>query len=253
MTAAHLAEEFYRINPWKERSHNSKHDRRETAPSTKPTPVVNRTDQTSGQHRQSPQRTQSQTQDSNRVPTCYSCGEKGHKKPDCPKSVRRLRSPQPKVSSLYVSGKIGDVECSKMVIDSGATQTTVHPNLVPKALYTEDSIIVQLADGSPKECPLAKVWLHLGERSIQHEVAVLKTGSDDAILGLDLHLHKYLLQLEEEQTAAQTTVNPVRITRKQAAENAEQERLDDAATAESGAKPVDLSEILNLSSWITRN
>ena len=56
-----------------------------------------------------------------------------------------------------MKGKIGDVECSKMVIDSGATQTTVHPNLVPKAQYTGDSILVHLADGSPMECPLAKV------------------------------------------------------------------------------------------------
>jgi len=132
-----------------------------------------------------------------------------------------------------------------MVIDSGATQTTVHPNLVPKAQYTGDSILVHLADGSPKECPLAKVWLHLGDRSVQHEVAVLKTGSDDAILGLDLHLHKYLLQLEEEQVATKGTDNPVRITRKQAAEQAEQEKLDDTATAQSEAKTVDLSDILN--------
>ena len=45
--------------------------------------------------------------------------------------------------------------------------------------------------------------------------------------------------------AASTTVNPVRITRKQAAKEAEQEKLEDAATAQSGAKPVDLSEILD--------
>lgn len=194
MTAAHLAEEFYRINPWKERSH-SKYDHRETVPSTKTSekedPGISGTEQQSRQN----------TQDLHQVPTCYSCGEKGHKKPDCPKSVRRLCPPKPDVSSLYVKGKIGDIECSKMVIDSGATQTTVHPDLVPKALYTGDSILVHLADGLPMECPLANVYLHLGEHSVQHEVAVLKTGSDDAILGLDLHLHKYLLQLEEEQTA----------------------------------------------------
>ena len=73
-------------------------------------------------------------------------------------------------------------------------------------------------------------------------MAVLKTGSDDAILGLDLQLHRYLLQLEEEQVAASTMVW---ITRKQAAKEAEQEKLEDAATAQSGAKPVDLSEILD--------
>lgn len=119
------------------------------------------------------------------------------------------------------------------MVDSGATQTTVHPNLMPTAQYTGDSILVHLADGSPKECPLAQVWLHLGDCSVQHEVAVMKTGSDDAILGLDLHSHEYLLQLEEEQTAPSTTLNPVHITRKQAAEDAEQGRLDDNATAQS--------------------
>ena len=43
-----------------------------------------------------------------------------------------------------------------MVIDSGATQTTVHPNLVPKAQYTGDSILVHLADGSPRSVHLLR-------------------------------------------------------------------------------------------------
>ena len=245
MMAAHLAEEFYRINPWKERSnYNSKHDRRDTVPS-KTVPGAGRADQPLGQNKPNLEQPQGLTQDQPRVPICYACGQEGHKKPDCPKSVRRLRSPLPNVSSLYVTGKIGDIECSKMVIDSGATQTTVHPNLIPKALHTGDSILIHMADGSPKECPLAKVWLHLGDRSVQHEVAVLKTGNDDAILGLDLHLHKYLLQLEEEQTTKQATITPVRVTRKQAVEDKEQECLDDAATAQSGVKPVQLSEIMD--------
>ena len=243
MAAAHLAGEFYRINPWKDRSnYSSKYVNRESAQLTrtseKKDPGV-QTEQTPGQSRQNPRPTERDpSRDTYRVPICYSCVVKGHKKPDCPKRVRRLRSPQPKVSSLYVKGKIGDVECSKMVIDSGATQTTVHPNLVPKAQYTGDSILVHLADGSPMECPLAKVCLHLGDRSVQHEVAVLKTGIDDAICSCtgiycSLRRNKRLL------------VNPVRITRKQAAKEADQEKLEDAATVQSGAKPVDLSEILD--------
>jgi len=47
-----------------------------------------------------------------------------------------------------------------MVIESGATQTTVHPKLICKAkyMYTGSSILVHLADDSPEEFPLAKVW-----------------------------------------------------------------------------------------------
>ena len=41
-------------------------------------------------------RTESYSSNSERPITCYGCGEKGHKCPDPPKRVRRVRSPQPK-------------------------------------------------------------------------------------------------------------------------------------------------------------
>ena len=53
--------------------------------------------------------------------------------------------------------------------DGGATQTMVHPNLVRKAQYTGDSILVHLADGSPMECP----------RFVYTLVIVLSNSSED--------------------------------------------------------------------------
>ena len=60
---------------------------------------------------------------------CYGCGEKGHKRPDCPKRVRRVRSPQPK-HAFMVQGKIGEIECKKMVLDSGSDITIINSKLI---------------------------------------------------------------------------------------------------------------------------
>ena len=49
-----------------------------------------------------------------------------------------------------------------------------------------------MADGTPRKCPLAKVWFHLGERSVQKVVVVFSIGSDDALLGMNLNMHKFL-------------------------------------------------------------
>ena len=100
---------------------------------------------------------------------------------------------------MYVSGKVGDSECQKMVVDSGAAMSSVHPDFVPKALYTGDHTTIKMADGTPRKCPLAKVWFHLGEHPVQKVVVVFSLGSDDALLGIDLNMHKFLIQLHEDQ------------------------------------------------------
>lgn len=82
MTAAHLAEEFYRIN---DRS-SSKYEPTQpwlNKPSEKKDPTDSWTEQPTPEFNL----------------TLRLRGKKGHKKPDCPKRVRRLRSPQP-ISSV---------------------------------------------------------------------------------------------------------------------------------------------------------
>ena len=56
-----------------------------------------------------------------------------------------------------------------------------------------------MADGTPRKCPLAKIWFHLGEHSVQKVVVVFRIRSDDALLGMDLNMHKFLIQLHEDQ------------------------------------------------------
>ena len=76
--------------------------------------------------------------------TCYGCGQPGNKKPDCLYKVRRLSSPKPKGNIMYVSGKVGDSECHKMVVDSGADTYSVHLDYVPKAPYTGDQTTIKM-------------------------------------------------------------------------------------------------------------
>ena len=83
----------------------------------------------------------------NCVPTCFGCGKKGHKRPDCPlkqkvgwvnnsgedSEVARRKKPSERSESviaairqpgLYVEGRIGQRACS-MRIDTGADRTVV--------------------------------------------------------------------------------------------------------------------------------
>lgn len=69
-----------------------------------------------------------------RVPTCFSCGKKGHKRPECPNQVARVVSPVGH-PSLRVEGCIGDHEC-QMTIDRCPAKTVVKAHLVKPGEYT---------------------------------------------------------------------------------------------------------------------
>ena len=99
-----------------------------------------------------------------------------------------------------------------MVVDSGADMSSVHPDYVPKALYTGDHTNIKMADGTPRKYPLDKVWFHLDERSVQKVVVDFSIGSDDALLGMDLH---------EDQQVKKDPPSIIQLTRKQAAKEAE--------------------------------
>ena len=52
--------------------------------------------------------------------------------------------------------------------------------------------------------PLARIWLYFGAFSLQATVAVTDIGPEEAFLGMDVGVHKYLEALAETQVA-QTT------------------------------------------------
>ena len=78
---------------------------------------------------------------------------------------------------------------------SRADISSDHLDYVPIALYTGDHTTIKMADETPTKCQLAKVWFHIGERLVQKVVVVFSIGSDDALLGMDLNMHKFLIQI----------------------------------------------------------
>ena len=262
MEAAHMASEFQALHSWKAKpTYSSRYDRRDENPSYRSDRSEGRKDASSsalgtarggGQNRQqqgfserNKTRTESYSNNSERPITCYGCGEKGHKRPDCPKRVRRVRSPQPK-HAFMVQGKIGEIECKKMVLDSGSDITIINSKLITDDQLTGETVTVHTVDDRPIHFPLARVCLNVGNYSIDHVVAVSHTIKDDALLGVDLENFRDLMRLGVCQEMEKATPIRVQQTRKQAAEQEEQERLDDIATAQSGATLVDLLEVPDL-------
>ena len=83
-------------------------------------------------------------------------------------------------------------------------------------------------DGGAVTVPLVQVWLHIGEYAIQHVVAVCDEPSEECLLGLDIGMLDYLMQLEKEQReereSNKCSVNIT--TRTQARAHKEKEKKD---------------------------
>ena len=172
MEAAHMASEFQALHSWKAKpTYSSRHDRRDENPSYRSDRSEGRKDASSsasgtargGQNRQQQGfsernkiRTESNSNNSERPITCYGCRERGHKRPDCPKRVRRVRSPQPK-HAFMVQEKIGEIECKKMVLDSGSDITIINSKLITDDQLTGETDTVHTVDDRPILFPLAKV------------------------------------------------------------------------------------------------
>jgi len=129
-------------------------------------------------------------------PTCYGCGQIGHKKPECPNQVARVVSPT-RQAPLQVEGKVGKEECL-MIIDTGAQQSVVRADLVKEHEYLGRSVQLVGFNGASVVVPLAKVWINVGKYCIQQEVAVCSSAPEPVLLGLDVGFLDYLLDLERE-------------------------------------------------------
>ena len=59
-----------------------------------------------------------------------------------------MRSPQPK-HAFMVQGKIGEIECKKMVLDSGSDITIINSKLITNDQLTGDMVTVHTVDDRP--------------------------------------------------------------------------------------------------------
>ena len=160
----------------------------------------------------------------NFVPTCFACGKKGHKCLDCPQKqkvgcvnnsgaesgVARREKPSERSESviaairqpgLYVEGRVGHRACS-MRIDTGADRTVVDANLLEEKEYLGRNVTLESFNGFNASQPLAKVWIEVGKHRLHHIVAVVDNAPEKILLGMDMGIMRYLLELEVQQMQA---------------------------------------------------
>ena len=132
-----------------------------------------------------------------KVPVCFQCRQRGHKRPSCPNKIARIQIPTGG-SCPRVEGKIGKVPCS-MLVDTGAEKTVVSAELVQPEQYLGKTIPLTGFDGRKMHAPIAKVWIKEGKYGIPTEVAVVSNAPEMVYLGVDFRITKYLLELHERQ------------------------------------------------------
>ena len=98
--------------------------------------------------------------------------------------------------------------------------------------------------------PLAEVWIEVGKHRLHHIVAVVDNAPEKILLGMDMGIMRYLLELgvqqmqaKEELKLANSKVHELTlITRDQAACQAAEEQVDTELSAESGTMPFQFSD-----------
>ena len=131
----------------------------------------------------------------NFVPTCFGCGKKGHKHPDCPQKqkvgcvnnsgneseiARRKKTSESSESviaairlpGLYVEGRVCQRACS-VRFGTGADRTVVDTNLVQETEYLGRNVTLEGFNGFNASQPLARVWIEVGKHRLHYIVAVV--------------------------------------------------------------------------------
>ena len=171
---------------------------------------------------------------------CYGCGQKGHKRSECPKKVLRIITPKQE-KDLFITGKVGKHTTHLMKVDTGAQVTVVHPKLINDEQYTGKEIGLNLVELGHKRVPVATAQLEVGELEFKLDVAVLDIAPDDVLLGMDIGKSKYMVDLAHKQAQqTQEKSAAVLLTRNQKKKQQDQSAAEEKATEDSGAQLNDI-------------
>lgn len=120
---------------------------------------------------------------------CFTCGEVGHFKLNCPKKVCMLSlgsdSPPQTTALPTFQGTIFGEMVQNIIVDSGCTQSQVSAKWMPTNQPRLGLVRIQ-GVSSIQQLPLAKAAIRLQNRSIQPVVAVSENLQFNAILGVDV-------------------------------------------------------------------
>ena len=116
--------------------------------------------------------------------TCHGCGEPGHIRPNCP-IVMRIPGGGGDLVGKTVDALLGGRPV-RALIDTGAGQTLVHRDFVPRACYTGRSIGLCDWQGRVSRHKTAEIVIQVGKVQRLVEVAVDDSLDYPAALGFDL-------------------------------------------------------------------
>ena len=193
---------------------------------------------------------------------CHGCGKPGHIRPQCPDSIRRMRSPEFSVantaSNAYEIGAWIAGEEVTARVDSGADLTLVHESFIPENAYVKGVVRVSDFRGQYEAHKRAKVKIRVGEVEQELCVVVINGPMDyPVLLGCDLCEEiqssmygllneKAVMRLAEKKLKKNEAVGTVRVaTRAQAAKQAAEVLEDAVLSEESECSPNDLSTIFD--------
>lgn len=174
---------------------------------------------------------------------CYNCKEKGHVSYKCPNKSTPVSNVQLIQNLPFVEGTVNGKQ-NKLLLDSGAAMSLVHPELVQKEQLTGDTRSVKGATGQEKVYPLAKVKVEIGSFSDQVTAGVTDD-TDWVLIGPDFQPFWGVMKEEADKRwttppEAETEQISAISTRAQMAARQLQEQDDDEESSASGATPAHL-------------
>ena len=169
---------------------------------------------------------------------CFICREKGHISYKCPNKSTPVSNVQ-LIQKLPFVQELVNGKPNKLLLDSGAAMSLVHPSLVQKEHLTGDTRLVRGATGLEKAYPLAKVNLQIGSFMDQVTAGVTED-TDWVLVGPDFNQFWGVMKEEADRRWVHslekgTDQISVLLTRAQKTAQQLQNQEDDELSAASGA------------------
>ena len=133
---------------------------------------------------------------------CYNCREPGHLAAKCPSNAalycegREARDPAKAGQEVHRDGTIAGVPVSDILLDTGATRSMIHTDLLPPGHRMDGKVTIRCAHGNTVAYPLAEITVEIGSRRFAVKAGVSPTLPVPVLLGRDVPELKQLLEEE---------------------------------------------------------